>query len=400
MHPPFRPLRPSVSPLLHTSCLAGVFLLCQPKAARAEDSVEYKYQSWQEDNGRIGIHSHYVHVDKSIGPDMNFSAMALVDSIAGATPTGELPRTPGGPTPLAHMEDRRKAWDAELSDQVFKRLNATVGYGISRESDYISRGISLNTVTDFNEKNTGLLLGYGRTDDVIHEPKLGWTKDRDKTGNDYLVGLTQVLDANTTLQTNISLGRSHGFESDPYKIVSTTMLALDPGTYYTPPENRPSYKNKVSWFLGLNHNFETLHAAADVSYRYYHDSFGINSSTVSLAWIQDVGEHFQVQPFVRLYEQSAASFYYHNPDASKVVTTYDTTTFETGTGQAPYYSSDARLSHMMSVDAGLKLTWKIRPWIAVDFTFDRYVTRGLDNLTPQDAFYKAKNFMVGLKLSR
>ena len=379
--------------------LALVLFITQPKEARAEDTLTYKYQSWQEDNGRIGVTSHYALAEKDLGPDMHFKAMGLIDSIAGATPTGELPRTPGGATPTAHMEDVRRAWDAELSRQ-FQHVNATIGYGVSKESDYLSKGISLNTVTDFNQKNTNLLLGYGRTDDTISEKKLGWTDDRYKTGNDYIIGLTQLLDPNTSVTGNVSYGQSHGYMSDPYKIVSTTMLDLDPGTYYTPPENRPREKNKVSLFLGMNRNYENLHGAADLSYRYYTDTFGIRSHTLSVAWVQDLGEHFTLQPFVRYSRQSAADFYYYNLDKARIVTTYDTSSFETGTGKAPFYSSDSRLSRMDTLDVGLKLTWKIKAWVSVDAAYDRYSTHGLDGVTPQDAYYKANNFVIGVKLTR
>jgi hypothetical protein len=51
-------------------------------------------------------------------------------------------------------------------------VSVDLGYGVSRESDYVSDGWSLNTVTDFNQKNTNLLLGYGGTSDTIMEPKL------------------------------------------------------------------------------------------------------------------------------------------------------------------------------------------------------------------------------------
>lgn len=390
--------RPSASPAT-VLLFSGLLLVLSPRKARAEDSVSYKYQVWQEQNGRIAIHSHYVNIEKALGPDMSFKAMALIDAIAGATPTGELPRTPGGPVPVAQMEDNRKAWDAELTRQ-FQRVSATLGFGNSRESDYVSQGLSLNTVTNFNQKNTNLLLGYGRTDDTIMEKKLGWTQDRTKTGNDFIIGVTQVMDPNTSFTANISYGRSRGFQSDPYKIVSTTMLDLDPGSYYTPPENRPRFKNKVSVFFGLNRSYEQWHAALDGSYRYYHDTFGISSHTLSLAWLQDLGEHWTVQPFLRYYLQSAADFYYYDLDRARVVTTYDTTTFETGTGRAPFYSSDVRLAKMRSLDAGVKVTWKIKHWVALDFTFDRYTTRGLDGVTPQDGFYQANNFMIGVKFSR
>ena len=64
------------------------------------------------------------------------------------------------------------------------------------------------------------------------------------------------------------------------------------------------------------------------------------------------------------------------------------------------YSSDSRLSRMDSLDVGLKLTWKVKAWVAVDVAYDRYSTRGLDGVTPQDTYYKANNFVVGVKFTR
>jgi len=385
-------------PRLRGGVFAVVLVLCQPRAARAEDSLSYKFQSWQEDNQRIRVDSHYVEAEKGIGTDTRITVMGLIDAIAGATPTGELARTPGGPVPTAPMEDLRHALSVGVAHQ-FARVNLDLGYAYSKESDYISHGWSINTVTDFNQKNTNLLLGYGRTDDMVHEPRLFWTIDRPKTGNDLIVGLTQLLNANTSVTGNISYGRAHGFLADPYKIVSTTMLDLDPGTYYTPPENRPTEKNKVSIFLGLNRNFEPVHGALDASYRYYHDTFGITGHTLALRWLQDIGEHWTVEPSLRLYRQSAANFYYYNLDQAGIITTYEPILGETGTGRAPYYSSDYRLSRMQTIDAGLKVTWKPLSWLAVDVAYDRYTMRGLDHVTPQEAYSQANVFTIGLKLS-
>jgi hypothetical protein len=376
-----------------------VLWLSLPKASRGEDTLTLKDQSWQEANQRVRVDSQYAQLDADLSTSTHFKVMGLIDSIAGATPTGEKPLTVGGATPEAPMHDRRKAWDAEFSHQ-FTRVNLTAGFANSRESDYVSNGWSLNTVTDFNDKNTNLLVGYGRTDDKINEEKLGWTIKRPKTGNDFLIGVNQLLDPNTSVSANISYGKSHGFESDPYKIVSTTMLDLDPGFYYTVPENRPSEKNKVSVFLAGNHNVEKLNGALDASYRYYHDTFGITSHTLSLLWVQKLGDSFIVQPFVRLYRQSAADFYYTDLDAAGIVTSYEPILGETGTGKAPYYSSDYRLSKMQTVDVGLKLVWKIRPWISADIAYDRYTMSGLDHVTASDAYCKANVFTFGLKFTR
>ena len=375
-----------------------VLWITLPKAGRAENSVTFKAQSWQEDDNRIRVDSQYGEVETDLNTSTHFKVMGLIDSIAGATPTGEKPLTPGGPTPLATMEDRRKAWDTSLSHQ-FSRVNVTVGYANSRESDYVSNGWSLNTVTDFNDKNTSLLLGYGRTDDKINEEKLGWTIKRPKTGNDFLVGVIQLIDPNTSVSANVSYGTSRGYMSDPYKIVSTTMLDIDPGFYYTVPENRPMKKDKVSVFLSTNHNVEKLHGALDASYRFYHDTFGINSHTLSLLWIQKIGENLILTPSVRLYRQSAADFYYPDLDAAGIVTSYDPVLGETGTGKAPFYSSDYRLSKMQTIDVGMKLTWKIKSWVSADVAYDRYTSRALDHITAQDAFSKAHTFTFGLKFT-
>jgi hypothetical protein len=178
------------------------------------------------------------------------------------------------------------------------------------------------------------------------------------------------------------------------------MLDADPGFYYTPPENRPREKNKVSIFLGLNRHFDKLHAAVEGSYRYYHDTFGITSHTTSLLWVQDVGEHFVVQPSIRFVRQSAADFYYYDLDRSGIVTSFDPILLETGTGKAPFYSSDYRLSYLETLDLGLKVTWKVKSWLWVDVVYDRYTSRGLDHITPQDAYAKAKVFTVGFKIFR
>lgn len=392
-----RPSICSVGAALRSCGLTLIVGLCQPRIVRAEDSLTYKFQSWQEDHERIRVDSHYILAEKDLGADTHLKAMGLIDSITGATPTGELPANPNGKVPLAQMDDLRRAWSFDLSHQ-FKRINLAADYAVSRESDYVSNGWSLNALTDFNQKNTNLLLGYGRTDDTIKEPKLGWTIDRDKAGNDYIAGFTQLIDANTSGSVNLSYGRSSGFLSDPYKIVSTTKLDLDPGFYYTPPENRPRSKDRLSMLCSLNRNFEKAHGALEATYRYYHDTFGITSHTGSLRWIQELGSNFIVEPSIRLARQSAADFYYYDLDRAGVVTTFEPTLGETGTGTAPFYSSDYRLSCMQTVDLGLKFTWKIKSWVWIDIAYSRYVARGLDHLTPQDVYAKADVFTVGFKL--
>lgn len=377
--------------------VALILFLAQPRAARAEDSLTLKAQSWQEGNDRVRVDSQYALIEKGIGTDTHVKVMGLIDTIAGATPTGEKPAS-GLIVPKVKMSDRRKAWNADATHQ-FKRASVTLGYGVSRESDYLSHGWSVNTVTDFNQKNTNLTLGYGGTSDTIMEPKLGWTTHRYKHGADFICGVTQLLGPNTSVTANVSYGRSRGYMSDPYKIVSTRRLDVDPGFYYTPPENRPEKKDKISIFLGANRNFESLGGALDVSYRHYHDSFGVTSEMVAGEWVQKIGEHFIIQPSLRFSIQSASDFYYYSLDRSRITTSYEPVLGETGTGRPPYYSSDYRLSYLRTINAGLKVVWKIAAWMSVDASYERYMMRGLDGITPQDAYVQANTFTVGMKFT-
>ncbi|MFA6286260.1 MAG: DUF6850 family outer membrane beta-barrel protein [Opitutaceae bacterium] len=376
--------------------LGALASLLQLRTAHAEDSVTVKAQSWQEADNRIRVDAQYALVEADITPDAHLKVMGLIDSIAGATPTGELPTRPGYKN--AQMDDRRKAWDANLAYQ-FQRMNVSVSYGNSRESDYVSNGYSLNTLTNFNDKNTLLLVGWGHTDDTIMESKLGWTDHRYKTGDDMILGVTQLISPEMSVTANVSYGHSTGFMSDPYKIVSTTMWDLDPGTYYTLPENRPRQKDKISVFLGTNRHFEKLDGALDASYRLYHDSFGITSHTVELKWIQRLGSHFTVEPLARYYVQSQADFYYYDLDKAGIGTSV-VPSGETGTGAGPFYSSDYRLSKMETMNLGLKLSWIINDHCSLDVAYERYLMRGLDNVTPTSAYVDANVFTVGFKLSR
>ncbi|MFI5337763.1 MAG: DUF3570 domain-containing protein, partial [Opitutales bacterium] len=380
---------------VRAGCLTAVLWICQPRSAKAEDSLTYKYSSYAEDDHRIKVNSNYALAQADLGTDTSLKIMGVTDSIAGATPTGALPQVAGQSVPTAYMHDYRRAVDVDAAHQ-FKAVNVDLGYAMSTESDYVSRGWSVNTLTDFNQKNTRLLLGYAGTNDTIREPLLGWTTERNKKGTDFIAGLTQLLNPNDSLTANVTVGRSNGYLDDPYKIVSTTRLAQDPGTYYTIPENRPRDRQKFSVFVGSNINFPNIDGALDSSYRFYHDSFGINSHTATVRWLQSLGDDFILEPSLRYYLQSAASFYHYSLDNAGIVTSLDKATGETGTGQAPYYSSDYRLSRMATVDVGLKLTWKFNAHLALDAAFDRYTTHGLDHLTPQDVYSKARIITVGV----
>ena len=389
--------------------LLGWLLLMAPRLVRAESSVSYKYETYTEADGRVAVKTQGALIEQDLGTDMHVKVEGVIDAIAGATPSG-LPFQPGNnrvdpvnDPAWTIVRDRRKAWTSEFSRQ-FPRINLSLGIANSRESDYVSNGWSVNTVTDFNEKNTELLAGVAGTNDDVEEfyspsPRVNLKKRT----NDVLLGVNQLLDPHTSLAFNLTWGRAVGFLNDQHKIVP--LVYFDPGP---PPatlvgstgENRPDQRNKWIFLAALNHAFSDLNGALETSYRFYHDTFGTTAHTLQLTWIQRIGDHVILQPDLRLYDQSAANFYYYDLIQSQVAPTVP---FGGSAPQpnpkGPFFASDYRLSALRSYAYGLKLVLVVNSRLQLDIAVRRYDMRGKDGVTPQVAYPRAAILSTGLKFS-
>lgn len=365
-----------------------------PRVSRAENSVQYKYEDYREAGGRIAVQTQGAYLQQGLGLDSQFKLSGVVDAIAGATPNGEPAPAGSDQVPLTRMTDRRKAWNADLSRQ-FRRVNVDFGFGNSRESDYVSNGWSLNTVTDFNEKNTELLAGIAGTDDKIKVLYAPVVPRQRKHTNDLLLGVTQLLDPDTMLSLNVSWGRQRGYLSDPYKLVEKDE-EVAPGVFlpHTYAENRPGYRGKWVALVGLNRAFAGARGAIDATYRYYHDTFGTAAHTVDVAWFQHVGDRFILRPGVRFYDQTAARFYHYNLNQTAIAPA-----FGAPRADGPFYSSDYRLSALRSYTYGLKLVWTAAASVQFDVALEEYVMRGRDGVTPASAYPRARLLTVGGKVS-
>jgi hypothetical protein len=374
------------------AALAVALTWLAPRAARAEDAIDYKYQDYREMGGRIAVKTQGAHIEKALGTDTQLKLEGILDAIAGATPTGQPAPAGSDQVPLTHLTERRKAWDASLAHQ-FTVLKATIGVANSRESDYVSTGWSFNTAVDFNQKNTTLLAGVAGTDDDV---KVFYQSERaKKRTNDVLLGITQLLGPRTSVSLNLTWGRQRGYLSDPYKLVQKeTEIVPGVSLPLTFGENRPGERDKWIAFLGLNQALTEAHAAVELSYRLYHDDYGIDAHTFEAAWFQHLGERVTLRPGVRFYDQSAARFYHYRLDDTAIVPTAGAPHPE-----GPFYSSDYRLSALQTFTYGAKLIWNVTDAWQIDAAFERYDMRGTDRVTPQSAYARANIIIAGAKFS-
>lgn len=385
---------PGIRPEPAVVPLALVLIMGSPRPAlRAEDSVSTSYESYSESGGRVGVRTLGMAFSQDLGADMHFGLTLINDAIAGASPTGAPAPAGSDQVPLAHLSDHRKAWEADLSRQ-FARVSIAAGFSESREHDYISKGWSLNTLTDFNEKNTTLLAGVAGHDDSVEtffDPEHLYAR---KHAFSAIVGLRQLLDPRTSVSLNVTWGRETGYLDDQYKVVQKT-VELIPGSFFPLvfAENRPGERNMGVVYASMNRAYPAVDGALEASYRFYADTYGVTANTVELRWIQKVGAHVTLSPDLRLYRQCAANFYSYNLDTVAVVPTY------VPNPSGPAYSSDYRLSALDDVTVGIKATWKPRSAIELQVSYDRFTMRGRDGVTPASAYPVAGIVSVGATLS-
>jgi hypothetical protein len=357
---------------------------------RGENHFDYRYDDYQEDNNRIHVRTHSAFLEMLINPSISLNSEFVYDAISGATPTGGPPLAGSNQVPLAHMEDER--WAGNISSAIRWGGNQTTTpqFAYSLEGDYESVGLSLNHTIDFNDKNTTLALGLAYTHDTIM-PAF-WFGDKEyKNGGDALVGLTQLLGPNTFFTANLTIGTARGYLSDPYKRFRFTDYP-DPTSLF--PENRPGDRTKEIGYISLTHFVTPLNGSAELSYRLYHDSYGILSHTVTLSWFQKIGKHVVLSPMFRFVDQSEADFYATQLPGDPQLLPGDP-------GYVPiprYYSADYRLSALQTFTYGISATVKIKDRVSLDLSYQRYKMIGKDNVTSSSAYPSANTFSGGVRV--
>jgi hypothetical protein len=298
------------------------------------------YQDSQPGQDRIKVTAPGLSVMTPVGSNWSITANAVVDSISGASPAYHTEA-------LTNMHDERRAIDVAAT-RYFPEGTITVGGNYSTESDYISRGISLGATRSSEDKNTTWNFGLNLAHDTIN-PSNGIVVDESKDIQELSVGLTQVLTQNDIAQAIVGYSHGTGYFSDPYKVF----------------DNRPRERNNSTFLLRWNHFVAGTGGTARLSYRYYDDSYNIQAHTLAAEYVQPLPNGWTLTPQIRLYSQSAASFYVDLDPASAPFPTNPPAT-------ATFFTEDQRLAAYGAHSFSLKLGKQLDDKWQVDFKVDRY----------------------------
>lgn len=378
----------AISPLLTFSSGAYQWEILE------EQRYDMSYQLYQEQNDRMRIESFYLRGDLVVDAETSFRFQYLRDAISGSSPTGALP---GGLQPfLANIEDVRHGILGAISRQ-FGDHRIELEVSRSKEEDYLSYGYAISDTWELNQKNTVLRYGVNLLDDEV---RVIGINDQDKKNYDVFFGVTQLIDKNTTVSVNLTLGYSDGYLNDQYKAIQRTDMLTLPDDTQIPvvnmyAENRPDSRLREVLQIQGAHYVESVRGAIEVVIRFSHDDYGVFSQTMQLEWRQAISDSWELTPFVRYYHQNAADFFTNSLDGVPIDNPSD---YPDGSG--PNYSSDYRLSSFGAFSCGLKARYQFNEFSAATFAYENYRMSGSGSrAAPSNSYIVADIWTAGINLT-
>lgn len=374
------------------SLAASALLQIGSPSTQAADSnweVDSAMLFYGEGDSRISAFEPSIHAGRDLNDSERLDLKVIIDSLTGSSPNGahattgvqtftspsgeSTYTTAAGETPMdTTFSDARFAVGADWAMELDRLSKFTLGGNFSTETDYTSLGISGTFARDFNNRNTTLTAGLALNYDFVNPtgslpvalmPMRAESVSQNKSNssdskliNDFLIGITQVINRKTLIQLNYSYGLTSGYQNDPYKIVSVVDSAgnlADSGFFNTVAtgnlpyvyEKRPDSRQRNSLY------FKTVHQLGEdvinFSYRYYTDDWDIISHTYDLKYRYQMQQSY-LQPHIRFYHQTAANFHRHNLQLGTEINATN------GDLQVDYASNDYRLAESETLTLGLK----------------------------------------------
>jgi hypothetical protein len=299
------------------------------------------YRDWQPGARRIVVTSPSLYVLAPLSDSLALEASIVHDAISGASPLFH--STLSGASGVG-VHDYRKAGDVKVTKYA-DNWAIGVGAAVSTERDYLSRAASLDVRYSTDDRNRTYAFGIGGASDRI-DSENGVAVGEKRHTIDLLVGVTQALSADAIVQSNLTYSTGHGYYSDPYK----------------PLDTRPDSRRVLAWLTRFNQYVPAHDAVLKLSYRYLHDSFGVDSHALEASWRQPLPAGFALTPSLRYYMQSAADFYRDPP-------------FGEGFTFGSPYTADTRLSAFGALTPALRIDKAFADGWSFDLTFAFYRQR-------------------------
>ena len=271
--------------LISGGALAGVL---------PEDRADVLYHLY--DGGGVEIDGPSILVRKQVGKSTSIVGNYYVDMISSASIDVITTASP--------YSEERTQWSLGM-DYLRGNTTMSVGYTTSEESDFDAKTYSFSVSQDMFGDMTTLTLSYALGDDLVgrsDDPSF----ERDVDRQHYGVGITQILTRNLIATLNFETITDEGFLNNPYRSVRYADAGTPLGFSYE-PELYPN--TRTSNAVGLRAKYYLPYRAAlEGEYRFFTDTWDIDSHTVSLAYTHP-WKQFTFEAKYRYHDQTGAHFY-------------------------------------------------------------------------------------------
>ena len=173
----------------------------------------------------------------------------------------------------------------------------------SKENDYTARSFGLSDAWTFAGGRGTLHGGVSFSSDIVAPVTNNLELPKKQQG--YALGGTWILDERDLFDVSASLMKQSGYLDDPYKIVPVgTPAPLHRSSRSTGPTRAQRWA-----VVGKYGHYFLWGGALKATYRYYWDDWSVKAHTLELVYDHRSNEDWIVSPTVRLYTQTAASFW-------------------------------------------------------------------------------------------
>lgn len=259
-----------------------------------DDRADLLYHLY--DGGGVDIQGPSILIRKKVGKSVSFVTNYYVDMVSSASIDVVTTASP---------YDEERTQKSIGMDYLHGNTTMSLSYTDSKESDFTANTYSFSVSQDMFGDLTTLTMAYSRGDDRVgRSDDPTFTRDADRQF--YSIGLTQILSRNLIMGLNVETITDEGFLNNPYRSVRY-VDSSNPVGYSYEPELYPN--TRTSTAIGLKARYYLPYRAAiQGDYRFFTDTWGIESHTAALSYTHPWGKWTFTGKY-RYYTQGQADFY-------------------------------------------------------------------------------------------
>lgn len=345
---------------------AAASMPAQAEPAPTEEAISYRFSQYQESDlpeertfsetiERYAIDVHQVGYRRPLAGDWYLRSELQYETMSGASPLQTYQNAEGQSVVLmsgASIDESRVDLKLAPTRYFTGKVDGSLGgnLAMSFENDYQSVAVGADGTLNILDNHTTLLGSVSVSRDTLAPTDALLSAERQaadgrmKRSFSVYQAVSQVINQNNVIQIGGGFTRLSGYLSDPYKF----------------EDNRPNERSQFTITAQYRHYMPVRSGAAlHADYRFYSDSWGMYSNTLTTRWAQKLEAgafDFHLTPMLRYYRQTEATFY----------------TLNIAPPEDDFSSSDYRLSSYASVNFGLEARVAYKRW-ELSFDYQQYL---------------------------